>query len=509
MQTINVLKKRYVDSVSLMGIPDRVKTLGDITNVEAMMATCANQALLKQLGYELPGDVTANDLVIAVTAPTQDLCDQATELVMNIIDRKDVTDYTSYASLEELAASGETYDLCQISLPGEYAAAEAKKALRMGMDLFIFSDNVSIEEELELKQLGTSMGRLVMGPDAGVAVLGGVALAAGSILKEGPIGIVAASGSGAQEVGCIIEKCGLGVSNLIGTGGRDLYPQIGGITMLEGIRRMEKDPNTKVIVLVSKLADLGVMDKVLTVADNCKKPVVAVFLGSDAKLFEGHKVYGTFSLEACALKAVELAGGNVGDFGMTDEMIEELAEASVSRLSPEKKYFCGLYCGGTFTEEALQYFAAHNQDVKLYSNLSNRYSTKLADSEVSQGHAILDLGAEDFTAKAPHPVFDPGLRLARLRKELEDPQVGVILLDFITGPGVAADPITAFAAECAKHPETVFISTICGSREDPQNVEEKEQLLRKAGVIVVKSNYQSAKLASAMMNALERRETNG
>ena len=147
--------------------------------------------------------------------------------------------------------------------------------------------------------------------------------------------------------------------------------------------------------------------------------------------------------------------------------------------------------------------------MKLYSNLSNRYSTKLADSEVSQGHAILDLGAEDFTTKAPHPVFDPGLRLARLRKELEDPQVGVILLDFITGPGVAADPITAFATECAKHPETVFISTICGSREDPQNVEEKEQLLRKAGVIVVKSNYQSAKLASAMMNALERRETNG
>ena len=505
MQKVIVEKKRYVDSVSLMSIPDRVKTLKGITNVEPMMATAANQALLAMLGYTLPEDVTANDLVIAVTAETPEQCDAALEMVKNIIDRKDVADYTHYNSLDEIDMAADHYDLCQISLPGEYAAAEAKKALHMGMDLFIFSDNVSIEEELELKQLGSSLGRLVMGPDAGVAVLNGVALAAGSILKDGPIGIVAASGSGAQEVGCIIEKCGYGVSNLIGTGGRDLYPQIGGITMLEGIRRMEADPKTQVIVLVSKLADLGVMDKILTVADNCVKPVVVVFLGSNEALFANHKVHATFSLEECALKAVELVGGNVQDFAMTDPQIATLAKESVSRLSEEKKFFRGLYCGGTFTEEALQYFSAHNQEVTLYSNLSNRYSVKLADSEVSQGHAILDLGAEDFTAKAPHPVFDPSLRLARLRKELADPQVGVVLLDFITGPGVAPDPITAFAQECAKHPEIVFISTICGSYEDPQNVVEKEQLLKDAGVIVVKSNYQSAKLASAMMNELERR----
>ena len=164
-----------------------------------------------------------------------------------------------------------------------------------------------------------------------------------------------------------------------------------------------------------------------------------------------------------------------------------------------------MYCGGTFTEEALQYFAAHNREVALYSNLKNAYSTKLEDSEQSKGHTILDLGAEDFTAKAPHPVFDPGLRLKRLCQELEDPQVAVVLLDFITGPGVAYDPITAFSNECAKHPNIIFISNICGSLEDPQNVEEKQRLLEKSGVIVTKSNYQSTRLASALMNALERR----
>lgn len=505
MKKVVIKKNRYVDSVSLMGVSDRVLTIKGVSNVEAMMATHANQDVIRLLGYELEDGVSANDLIIAITAEDEKTWNAALEMVENIIDRKNMDDVVHYNDLSEIDMAQDPYDLCQISLPGEYAAAEAKKALHMGMDLFIFSDNVSIEEELELKTLGQSLGKLVMGPDAGVALVGGVALAAGSIIKDGPVGIVAASGSGAQEVGCIIEKCGLGVSNIIGTGGRDLYPQIGGITMIEGIRRMEQDPNTKVIALVSKLADLGVMDRVLTVADRCEKPVVALFLGSDEKLFENHKVHGTFSLEACALKAVELAGGHTGKFGYSDEELEELVNTSIARLKPEQKYFRGLYCGGTFTEEALQYFDAHNQGVHLYSNLTNRYSEKLEDSEQSRGHAILDLGAEDFTAKAPHPVFDPSLRLKRLRQELADPEVGVVLLDFITGPGVAYDPITSFAEECAKHPDIVFISNICGSEEDPQDVAQKEKLLLASGVIVTRSNYQSSRLASALMNALERR----
>ena len=505
MKKVIVKKNRYVDSVSLMGVSERVTAMQGIENAEAQMATCANQDVLKLLGYELPESVSPNDLVIAITADNEDTYKAALQLAEDIIDRKNTDSDRHYADISEIDMEEDAYDLCQISLPGEYAAAEAKKALEKGMDLFIFSDNVSLEEELELKQLGQKLGKLVMGPDAGVALIDGVALAAGSIIRKGPIGIVAASGSGAQEVGCIIEKCGMGVSGIIGTGGRDLYPQIGGITMLEGIRRMEADPETTVIVLVSKLADLGVMDRVLSVADKCAKPVVALFLGSDETLFENHKVHGTFSLEAAALKAVALAGGDVSDFTCSDEELNQIVSDCMAKLSAEQKYFRGLYCGGTFTEEALQYFAAHNRDVALYSNLKNAYSTKLADSEQSVGHAILDLGAEDFTAKAPHPVFDPGLRLKRLCQELADPQVAVVLLDFITGPGVAYDPITAFAKECAKHPNVIFISNICGSLEDPQNVAEKQKLLEKSGVIVTKSNYQSSRLASALMNALERR----
>ena len=502
MRKVIIKKNRYVDSVSLMGVSDRVMDINGVENVEAQMATQANLQLLRMLGYVLDEAATANDLVIAVTADCEKTCADAVTMVENIIDRKDTGDCTRYSDLNDIDMCQTPYDLCQISLPGEYAAAEAKKALYKGMDLFIFSDNVPLEEELELKRLGQSLGRLVMGPDAGVALIGGVALAAGSIIRPGPIGIVAASGSGAQEVGCIIERLGMGVSGIIGTGGRDLYPQIGGITMMEGIRRMEADPETKVIALVSKLADLDVMDKVLTVADTCTKPMAAVFLGSGKALFEGHKAHGTFSLEGCALEAVRLAGGETGAFGYSDEQIQAIVRERTAALRPEQKFFRGLYCGGTFTEEALQYFSGHNAGIKLYSNLSNGYSVRLTDPEQSVGHAILDLGSEEFTAKAPHPVFDPGLRLKRLRQELADPAVAVVLLDFITGPGVAQDPITPFAEECAKHPDVVFISNICGSAQDPQDVSAKEKLLRAAGVLVTPSSYQSARLASAMMNAL-------
>ena len=111
-----------------------------------------------------------------------------------------------------------------------------------------------------------------MGPDCGVGLIEGVALGAGSIVRPGPVGIVGASGSGAQEVSCIVERQGLGVTSIIGTGGHDLLPEIGGITMHAGMRRLDDDPDTKVIVLVSKLANLDVMAKILSAADRLSPP---------------------------------------------------------------------------------------------------------------------------------------------------------------------------------------------------------------------------------------------
>ena len=512
MDKIVIKKNRYVDSVSLMSIGDRVKKLGGIGAAEVQMGTPANRELLESLAFALPRDITPNDLIIAVRADDADKAAQALKLAEDILDHKTgADDGVSFRSLDEIDLKEDAYDFVQISLPGEYAAAEARKALEKGLNVFIFSDNVSLEDERELKELGREKDLLVMGPDCGVGLIDGVALAAGSIVAKGPIGIIGASGSGAQEVACIIEKCGYGVSALIGTGGRDLYPEIGGLSMLQGMERLEKDPATSVIVLVSKLADIHVMQRVLNSADLLSKPVVAVFLGSDETLFAGHKTQGVFSLEAAALEAIRLLGKQPPEFGMTDEEIKRLAEKELAVLNPGQKYFRGLYCGGTFTEEGLIYFSRHNAGVKLYTNLENQYAEKLPNHQKSCGNTILDLGAEDFTAEAPHPVFEPALRLKRFYQELDDSETAVILLDFITGPGVHPDPVTPFVrayqdAVISKGKKLVIIANICGSKEDPQNVQEKTGLLRRAGVIVMPSNYQSSRLASAMMTQLAAKE---
>ncbi len=512
MKKVVVKKNRYVDSVSLMGVGDKVLALEGISNCETAMCTPANLEIMVDLGYNVPEDTTANDLVLCVTADTEEQIDKALALILDIIDHKTTVEEgaTVYKSLSEIDLNKDGYDLCQISLPGEYAAAEAKKAISMGMDVFIFSDNVSLEEELEIKQFGAKHGKLVMGPDCGVGLLKGVALAAGSIVSYGPVGIVGASGSGAQEVACLIERLGCGVTQIIGTGGHDLRPQIGGITMLAGMRRLEADPDTEVIVLVSKLADLTVMDKILGEADKLKKPVVAIFLGGDEKLYEGHKVHGTMSLEAAAVKAVELVTGKEQKLGFTDEEIDAIVKREIAKLKPEQKYVRGLFSGGTFTEEGMIYYSEHNKGVKLYSNLDTKYAEQIADHNISVGHCILDLGAEDFTAEAPHPIFDPALKLRRLYRELEDKEVAVVTLDFITGPGVHLDPVRPFAEACKKIIEErqgaiTFISNICGSVNDPQNAEECRKMLSDAGVIVTDSNYASTKLASAMLAALEAR----
>ncbi len=490
-----------------MGLAEKLLKQKGVNAADSGMGTLANIELLSQSGYEIPPETEKNDLMIAVDADSEKTADMAIKTGLDILNHsnKGVYDKRTYHSLDDVNLDEDSYDLVQISLQGEYAAEEAKKAIEKGLDVFIFSDNVSIAEELELKKLGSSKGCLVMGPDAGVGLIGGVALAAGSIVRRGEIGIIGASGSGAQEVACLIERLGYGVSCIIGTGGRDLRPEIGGITMCMGMEHLDNDDETKVICLVSKLADTDVMSYVLSQADNLQKPVVAVFLGSDEALFDGHKTHYAYSLEEAALKSVELLSGKKSAFGWTDEQIEEMTVRELSRLSSERKHFRGIYCGGTFAEESMMIFRRSNPNMILNSNLETIYANRLDSHLKSNGHTILDLGSEEFTAKAPHPVFDPGLRIYRLEQEIEDPEVAIILLDFITGPGVHENPIMPFVPFFKDHPEIVFIAAICGANGDPQDIAAAREALEKNGVIVSDSNYQSSRLAASLISALDRR----
>lgn len=508
MRQVVIKKNRYVDSVTLMSIGDKIMKMDGIVNAEVQMGTWANQELLNELGYELPEDAGADDLILAVNGETEVEIQAALVRMEEILDHKDLDDEEQYSSLDEIDFEENHFDLAQISLPGRYAYAQADKALDKGLHLFIFSDNVTLEEERKLKEKGRDKGLLVMGPDCGVGMIGGVCLGAGSIMNEGNVGIVAASGSGAQEVACLLEQCGLGISALIGTGGRDLYPEIGGIEMIQGMKLLDQDTDTELIILVSKLADYDVMKKILTEADKLTKPVVAVFLGSDQKLFDGHKAISAFSLEEAALKTAELLHpGSAAAFRHTESEIELIVKKETAQYNDKQRYFRGLYCGGTFTEEGLLHYS-QIPGIKLYSNLKTAYAEKLEDSHVSKGHTILDMGAEDFTAEAPHPVFDPHLRIRRMEQELQDEETAVILLDFITGPGVAEDPITPFVESIQKrNPDRhiTYIANICGSVNDPQNIVEKKQMLLDAGVIVTSCSYESARLAGALMKELEGR----
>ncbi len=502
MKNVYVVKNRYVDSVTLMGVAEGVLQKTALHGAESGMGTDANIELLTSMGYLVPQGTRKSDLMLALHGDTQEQLEQGYQIGLEVLNHG-AQQGRMYYDLNDVPCG--QFDIAQISLPGCYAAAEIKKALHKGMDVFVFSDNVSLEEERECKLLGQSLGRLVMGPDAGVGLIGGVALAAGSIVREGDVGIVAASGSGAQEVACLIERLGGGVSQIIGTGGHDLNPAVGGITMRMGMERLEKDENTRVICLISKLADSQVMAEILQEADALKKPVVVLFLGAEPALFAGHKALAAFSLEEAACLCYQQATGQKKALGWQEAQMQEMVDERLKTLSPQRKYFRGLYCGGTFTEEAMILFSQTNPQVQLYSNLRTRYAAPLQSHHQSFEHSILDLGAEDFTAEAPHPVFDPQLRLQRLQQELSDPEVAVILLDFITGPGVHPNPILPFVPVIAAHPEVVFIATICGAKGDPQDIVKAREALEKAGAVVADSNHQSARLAAAWMTALEGR----
>ena len=504
-ELIKILHSRYADSVMLMNIAESMIKLPQVEAIELVMGTQPNLTALKNSGFTVSEEAGKNDLIIAVRGSTDAACYEIIEQVMNALDRPAPEGVHHYKDILDIDLEKDPYHLVQISLPGEYAVDEIKKAITLGLDVMVFSDNVPLDKELEVKRLGRDSGVLVMGPDCGVGLIDGITLAAGSMVSKGPVGIVGASGSGAQEVACIIERYGSGVSSIIGTGGRDLYPEIGGITMRMGMNRLEQDPDTKVICLVSKLADRDVMDQILSEADMLSKPVVAVFLGADRELYAQHRVYGAMNLEEAAFASLKYV---TGAMPITDDSTEEMirfAKEKCSTVPVSRKYFRGLYCGGTFTEETMLHFAEKLPDVTFYSNLDTKYTAKLSDPFVSTGHAILDLGAEDFTAEAPHPVFDPTLRIKRLEEELKDPEVAVVLLDFITGPGVHNDPIDPFAAVCEKHPEIIFLACICGSENDPQNIRSSIDKLEKAGVLVARSNFHSALLAASIIRELESR----
>ena len=475
---IKVKRRFYQDSLKLMRISGDMQEYDGIRQAFAFMGTDINKTT------RIPPEVLTGE---AKTAGPDDLilmieCDDA-EIAENALyefDKKMTETAASVSqsglnheqlpsTLDEAIAAYPDAGIAVISIPGQYAAAQAMRALQLGLNVHLFSDNVSVDDEIFLKEFAVKKGLLLMGPDCGTAIIQGVPFCFANNLRKGGIGIIAASGTGAQEVGCIIDSMGEGVSHIIGVGGRDLSERVGGIMTLYTIRLMAEDPETKVIAIVSKPPSKAVTDKIFKAVKAAGKPAVLVFMG-----YKGDASIYSPTLEEGAKKAVCLLTGKpAADLG-TDTEINFQQNNLVSDITG--KYLRGLYTGGTLASEA---------EYLLTENGINNYE-------------ITDLGDDQYTRGALHPMIDPASRNRMVKQAANDPSTAIILCDVVIGHGSHQNP----AGELVKLLEDTnlcVLASVTGTNADPQNKSAQEAILRNAGVNVFPTNRRAVEAACKIM----------
>ncbi|QIK84327.1 acyl-CoA synthetase FdrA [Sanguibacter sp. HDW7] len=502
----SVRKNTYVDSVSLMSISTKANQIDGVTQAFVAMGTAMNKEVLANL--ELLTDeleaATGGDLMVVLEVTDGTDLDAALGALGDLLDRKNTgatAAETRYRTLDGALGAHPDANLVLISVNGAFAAREAQKALVAGKNVMMFSDNVSVADERALKELAHDKGLLMMGPDCGTAILGGVALAFGNAVRRGNIGVVAASGTGAQEVSVRVHDFGGGISQLIGTGGRDLSEEIGGITMIDGIRALAADPATDVIVLVSKPPAPSVEDAVLAVAGEAGKPVVVAFLGSARSESPYPNVTFASGTKPAALAAVLATGVDESTLDLHSlnwPLIEEVR----GKLAPEQRYVRGLFCGGTLCDESM-FAAIAKYPGHVWSNIQKDPAFVLGAHDAPREHTFIDFGSDEYTDGKPHPMIDPSNRLAAIVAAAKDPEVGVIALDFVVGLGSHTDPVgvtlpaieeaQAIARERGHHLE--ILGYVLGTDLDTPSVAEQVAQLEAVGVTIASSSTNTGLLA--------------
>lgn len=512
----NIVRENfYNDSVSLMLLSSRITKMDGIKGAAVMMATPHNLQLMNRSGLLLVESQNAspNDMIIALMAEDEGAVKAALAVVEDYFtgagqgapSGDEIVTRTQATAINMQPGT----NMALISVPGRYAAAEAKKALDNNLHVFLFSDNVTLQEEKELKEKAKAKGLLLMGPDCGTAIINGIGLGFANSVQRGSIGLVAAAGTGLQEVTCIIAELGGGISQAIGTGGRDTKEAIGGTMMLMGLKALAADPMTEVIVLISKPPENSVLAKLNAALKVVTKPVVTCFLGA-SKDAVGQGIHKADNLQEAAIMAVQLSqkgADSTPDFLVSPARIKEIAGLEAARLKAPQKYLRGLYSGGTLCYEAMLVLEPFLG--KVYSNVPLDEEYLLQNADRSREHTLIDMGDDYFTDGRPHPMIDPALRLDRFRQEAADPETAVILVDLVLGHGSHADPAGALIPVLAEAKEAAtaagrhfsVVASVCGTPTDPQNLEEQEEKLRAAGVIIMPSNAQAAALAAAIINS--------
>ncbi len=470
----------YYDSVVLMQLQKGLLGLDGVLDAGAVMATQANRELLEQSGLltDEANKAGADDLVIVVKAKDEPSALAALNQIDALLAKRSAgidQEFRPHSIEAALKISPEAQWVL-VSVPGRFAANVAREALNLNRHVFLYSDNVSLADEVELKQSARSKGLLVMGPDCGTAIINGIGLGFANRVRRGNIGLVGASGTGLQAITSHIHQLGGGISHAIGTGGRDLKADVGAITAHQALQILGSDAATRVIVLVSKPPSPDVAAKLLAAAQATAKPVVVDFIGYPPPSRKLGSLHFATSLSEAAEIAMEL-------------LVISNWEFKRDHLPITNYYLRGLFSGGTLAYESL--LALQATLSPIYSNSPIHESQKLDDPLKSKAHTILDLGEDDFTVGRLHPMMDNDLRLRRLKQEAADPEVGMILLDVVLGEGAHPDPASELApviAEIKKaKPSLEVIAIVIGTEDDPQNSNQQVERLTESGVAVFRS----------------------
>ena len=496
-----IRKNQYFDSVFLMGVNRRLSESPGVQQTAVLMGSDRNKELLSDIGvHDVQIDsAQPNDLIVAVVAQTPEIVKavlgRIDEALNAVIETSPVSNLHTF---EDGFAHKPNANLVVISVPGEYAAHEARKALNAGLNVFVFSDNVSMDDELALKQLAMQKGLLVMGPDCGTSLIGGVGIGFANAVRKGSIGVIGAAGTGLQEFTSQVHNAGFGISHAIGTGSHDLSDKIGGLTTFAALEALETDPQTQVIAVISKPPGAKTLVKLIERMKICKKPVVSCLLGADVKDVQKNN---NVSIARTIDNAVQFATAKVGGkttSPQTQLSPDELVSREKTRWSPEQKYLRGLFAGGTFCYQSQQIFLDAGIPVNSNAPLNPKY--KLADSNRSLEHTVVDMGADEYTVGKPHPMIDGTQRKLRILAESRDPQVAIFLLDFILGYNASMDPVGELLDAIVQAKRNAqkrsgylaVVASLCGTDGDPQDLNLQTRMLRETGVIVFQSNARAA-----------------
>ena len=518
--TVKTLIKtsEYHDSVSLMLVARELSRLEGVRDAAVVMGTEANKSILSDASLltEEAKAASPNDLVIAVATSADSLAEAALQKAEVLLKQKASATQTGEfkpKTIRGALSANPAANVAVISVAGRYATDEAWDALSHGLHVLLFSDNVSLEDEIALKKYAREQGLLLMGPGAGTTILNNVALGFANVLPRGPVGIVSAAGTGLQEVSTLLARRGVGISQGIGTGGRDLKKEVGGIMMLEALKALQQDEATRVLLLISKPPAEEVVQFILDQVAASVKPTVICFLGGDASQSALEKIPNVIparTLYECALLAAQMVRPELGDVSAyiagENTRLAEQAKNLRTQLNANQYYLRGLFSGGTLCYEA-QVIWKEVLDIPVHSNAPLPGSSALPDSTKSRQHTIVDLGEEEFTVGRPHPMIDNDLRMRRLLQEARDPEVAVILLDVVLGYGAHPDPASELseaveeAQKLARSEgrELLVVASVTGTEEDPQSLSRTVATLERAGVIVCDSNSAAARLTALLV----------